>query len=1138
MGKDAGMVFLFTRIDHPEATHPKTGAEADHILGSQLHLIEEILSQHGVHWTKRTPTGVLAAFEALPPPGLATHRPASHSSPEGHGNPRPQGGPGEAAVALQKEFQNRVWGPMGKARIAVALHWGEAETFAGGSTFTETPRESRGRIPVQADRGPDFIHALKLLEATPPGQVLLTMPAVHFIPLAPSSRLKDMGSHFLKDLSEPQNLYSMVHPDLDPGDSQPPLSLKDYPQNFLPQTSPFFGREEEMGEVTRLLADPQVRLTTLIGPGGFGKTRLAFQSAAEVVEKFADGVFIVALAPLLSDQLLVGSIANAVRFFFHGAEDPQAQLLSHLKQKEMLLVLDNFEHIIEGAEVVAEILKQAPRVKVLATSREILRVPGEKVLEVKGLRFPAVAADEEIEAFSAVQLFLKNARLLKPQYSLQAQDRPALLSVCRHLEGMPLGLELSATWVNMLTLPQIAEKIGDSRDFLATSMPHLPARHRSLRAVFEYSWILLSERQKKVLKSVSVFKGGFGVEAAQSVAGADKDLLEALVLKSLLRRPWEGRYETHELLRYYAKEKLFDDASEKEQAFDAHCLYFSRWLSKKEKDLYGPGQRAALEELAVEIGNIREGWKRAVEGGKEKELEGYAGAFYSILETKGWLQEGRDRFQAAAEALKAGSSPGERDRKPDLQASMMARWAFFENLLGHPQKAQEIYEESLALSPYPPPLQAGFTLSGLGIVLETQGHYEKARSWYEKSFQAYQKAKDRSGMSWSLNHLGHIAERLGEQTKALSMVEKSLSYSGSDRDERAAAYSHNLMGDILHDLGRFEEARIDYQKGLSAYLEAGDRKGVAWSFANLGKEAEVLGDFAGAHQMYQESLALSREMGDRRGMAWVQNLLGWLAWAVGDYKEATEFCQEGLALYRQMGDSRGEAWTLDLLGNLKLAQREDAEAEKLYQLAYGLLSKEGMSPLSQGWYGYHLGTLWAFRQDARRAEAEFLKALGHFEKAKDKLGQAATLIQLGEGACLQKSFSSSRRYFQKALSLCLQARLSPFLADGITGVARLLKAEGDERQAISFLMVALSHPTCRRQTKDRAVAFSLDLQSHFPPQEVEGAAQWAKAARLEDVVAAWLSSKPVPSPGKKRPVKKAKSRRPAKPRKVPKKKRR
>jgi tetratricopeptide (TPR) repeat protein len=239
-----------------------------------------------------------------------------------------------------------------------------------------------------------------------------------------------------------------------------------------------------------------------------------------------------------------------------------------------------------------------------------------------------------------------------------------------------------------------------------------------------------------------------------------------------------------------------------------------------------------------------------------------------------------------------------------------------------------------------------------------------------------------------------------------------------------------------------------------------------------------------------------------------------------------------------MGDSRGEAWTLDLLGNLKLAQREDAEAEDFYRRAFVLLSQEGLSPLSRGWYGYHQGTLWSFRQEAGRAEAEFLEALGHFEKAKDKLGLAATLIQLGEGACLQKNFSSSRRYFQRAVGLCLQARLLPFLADGITGVARLLKAEGDERQAISFLMVALSHPTCRRQTKDRAVAFSLELQSHFPPQEVEGAAQWAKAARLEDVAASWLSANSALRAGKKRPAKKAKPKRPRKPRKAPKKKRR
>ena len=319
------MIFLFTEIDHPAMFKDRGTPEADHIFASQLFLIEEILFKHGVLWMKRTPTGVLSAFEG--------------------------GEPAKAAIALQKEFRDELWKGFGKAKLRVALHVGEAEKF--GQSFV----------------GPEINHAQKLLETAFGGQILLTLPAVHFIPLPPGGRIVDLGVHSLKDLSEPKNIYALQHPDLPADSNQPLRSLKHYPQNFLPQASPFFGREEEIKEITDFLIQSPTRLVTLLGPGGFGKTRLALQSAAELVEKFKDGVYLVALAPLLSDQLMVGSIANAIKYFFYGAEDPKTQLLNHLREKEMLLVMDNFEHIIEGAELVSEMLQKAPGLKIIITSR-------------------------------------------------------------------------------------------------------------------------------------------------------------------------------------------------------------------------------------------------------------------------------------------------------------------------------------------------------------------------------------------------------------------------------------------------------------------------------------------------------------------------------------------------------------------------------------------------------------------------------------------------------------------------------------------------------------------------------------------------------------------------------------------------
>ncbi len=1059
------MVFLFAEIDHPQVFKEKGTTEADHILACQHFLIEEILFSQGVHWMRRTPTGVLAIFEA--------------------------GEPAKAAIALQKNFQSHLWERFGKAGLRMAIHVGNAEPL--GQNYL----------------GPDFNHTLKLLDAARGSQILLTVPAVHFVPLPPGTRLQDMGTHFLKDLSEPQNIYALIHPDFIPEVTHPPVSLQNYPQNFLPQSSPFFGREEEMGEIEKLLLHSSTRLITLLGPGGFGKTRLALQAAADLIEEFEDGIYLIALAPLLSDQLMVGSIASAIKFFFYGAEDPKTQLLNHLKEKHILLVMDNFEHIIEGSEFVEQMLKASPRLKIIITSRESLGIEGEKVLEVKGLRYPAEGMTEGMEASPAVQLFLKSAHRIQPHFSLEPENREFLLQICRLLEGMPLGIELSATWVPTLSLPQIAEKIESSRDFLATSMPHLPPRHRSLRAVFEYSWILLSEPQKKVLRGISVFRGSFTEQAARKVAGATESLLLYLTKKSLLRVQSNGRFEIHELLKYYAKEKLFDDPAEKERAFNAHCFYYAKWLEKKEGDLYGSRQKKAIEDLTEEIGNIREGWKRVLEQLKEPEMGNYLECLFSLFETKGWFLEARDTFQKAVEGLShkydgASSSP---KSARILLARVKAFWAFFENLLGRPHAAQKLFEESLRLYQSASALKkAGFAFSGLGIVYETQGHDEKAKACYGKGYQAYHQSRNHLGIVWSLNNLGHIENRLVHLSRANAFVLKSLAYSTADKDIRSQAYSYNLLGDILHDQGRFEEARIHYQKGLSAYLGISDRKGIAWSFNNLGQEAVMLGDYAGARQMFHEGMAISRDLGDSRAVAWSKSLLGQVDWATGDYPKAFKLYEEALALYQNLGDVRGEALILDLMGNIRLVQNEDREAEIFYGRAYDLLTKEGPNTLNRAWRQYHLGALSVTREHWKEAKGLFLKGLRYFDRCHNLLGQTLSLLKLGEIDCREKDPGEARRHFEKALRLALDSRLFPLLVDGLIGIAQLLKDVGDERQAISFLLAALNHPTCRQETKDRIVAFSMDLKSHFSAEEVEGAIQWAKASRIEDVAAAWLSS--------------------------------
>ncbi len=1087
------MIFLFTEIDHPALFKQKGKPEADHIISCQFFLIEEMLFKHGVLWMKRTDLGVLSAFDS--------------------------GEAAKAAMALQKDFQDHVWDGFGKAKIRVVLHSGQAEPL--GQDYV----------------GPEVNHALKLLDAAWGGQILLTLPAVHFIPLPPGGRILDLGVHFLKDLSEPQNVYLLQHPDLTSEQTSPPRSLQTFPQNLTPQSSPFFGREEEIRELVELLTRSATPLVSLVGPGGFGKTRLAFQTAAEVIEHFKDGVYFVPLAPLLLDQLMVGAIANVIKFFFFGSDDPKNQLLNHLREKQMLLVMDNFEHIIGGAQLVGEMLQAAPGLKILVTSREGLRIPGEKIFEIRGLRYPENGTAENMEASSAVQLFIKSAARIRPDFSLKPGEREAMVEICRLLEGMPLGLELSATWVGTLSLPEIVDKIKTSRDFLATSMPHLPPRHRSLRAVFEYSWILLSEPQKQFLKTVSVFRNGFDEEAALFVTGKKENALGYLENKSLVRKKSNGRFEIHELLKYYAKEKLFDDALEKERAMDAHCFYFSQWLKKREKLVRGAHQREVLDEMIVELDNLRESWKRAVEKVMEKELGDSLACFFIVFELKGFFSEGMETYQRAVEALREKYRGGVKVPPGSmiLSAKLTARWAFFENFLGQSKTAKKLFEESLNLFRGASALkQAGIAYDGLGVVAEFQGHYEEARGYLEKSFKIYKQAKKRFETALSLNLLGRLETLMGNHKKAKTLIRQSLAFSEGSGDERAKAFSYNLLGDSLHELGHFEEAKIYFQKGLGSYLESGDQRGVAWSYSNLGREAEVMGDFPSARQMYRESMAIWRSLGDLRSLAWSTILQGIVDWATGNYASASNFYDEGLFLYREVGDLRGEAWSLDLMGNLKLAQREDQEAEKLYLKAYSLVLKEGVKLQNNAWNDYHLGAVSLYRERFEEAQKRFTSALGCFDRLEDNLGQAASLIHLGELACVKKSFGRAENLFQGAVRLALQAKAKPMLVDALVGVARMLKDQGEEQKAISYLLVAMNHPTCRQQTKDRVVSLSMELKSRFSPQEMEGAVLWAKASSIEEVAASWLASgrsepkpgkKPKPAAGKKKkPVKKVRKK--------------
>ena len=353
-------------------------------------------------------------------------------------------------------------------------------------------------------------------------------------------------------------------------DAQP---VNDLPHNLPHQTTPFIGRQQELSHLAQLIDNPNTRLLTILAPGGMGKTRLALAAAAQQLTHFVDGGFFVPLAPLSSPDDIVTAIAENVRFSFYGSEPPKQQLFGYFQERNVLLLLDNFEHLLDGAPLVADLLKAAPNVTVLATSREKLNLSGETVFTLSGMHFPTWETPEDALQYDAVELFMQSALRVRPDFELQTHDLTYLARICRLTAGMPLGIVLAAGWLDILSLERIAGEIQQGIDILETEQRDVPERHQSVRATFNYSWARLPTAEQSAFMKLSVFRGGFTTDAAQTVAAANVRSLRRLTNKSLVQALPDGRYDIHELLRQYAEEKL-QSGGDADTIYATHKDYF------------------------------------------------------------------------------------------------------------------------------------------------------------------------------------------------------------------------------------------------------------------------------------------------------------------------------------------------------------------------------------------------------------------------------------------------------------------------------------------------------------------------------------------------------------------------------------
>lgn len=391
------------------------------------------------------------------------------------------------------------------------------------------------------------------------------------------------------------------------------MSLHQTATPTLPSHStPFVGRERELRELSDMLTDPVCRLLTIFGPGGIGKTRLTIETAAQNQPLFPDGVVFVPLQPLLAADEIPSAIAAVLALQLMGRDNPLAQMLNYLRDKHMLLVLDNMEHLLDGSDLLSTMLAAAPGLKLLVTSRELLNLQEEWLYPLDGLDIPADHTAADLSRNSAVQLFVERARRVRRDFALAA-ERDSVVRICQLVEGLPLAIELAAVWTKTLPCAVIAAEIGRNLAFLATSLRNVPERHRSMRATFDQSWGLLTEEQRQVFQRLAVFRGGLAHDAAEQVAGASLPILATLVEKSLVRHEPGGRYHLHELLRQYAEEHLRALPEMAHQTQQAHSSYYMALLAEQRVPITGGDQLAALAHIGCEFENMRVAWRWAVD---------------------------------------------------------------------------------------------------------------------------------------------------------------------------------------------------------------------------------------------------------------------------------------------------------------------------------------------------------------------------------------------------------------------------------------------------------------------------------------------------------------------------------------------
>lgn len=677
------------------------------------------------------------------------------------------------------------------------------------------------------------------------------------------------------------------------------------PHNLPAITTTFVGRQQEQARITELLTEAGCRLVSIIGPGGMGKTRLAQTLASDYLRPdtpFRSGVYFVQFSGVrpgsgeaeMGSNPVISTIGASLGVSFSGKAPLKRQLVDAIREKMMLLVLDNFEHLTDEAGQVVDILEEAPGLKVIVTSRERLSLYGECIFDLDGLPYPRTVTDAiRFKTLDSIQLFEQRAQQVNQSFNLAA-ELPEVAHICRLLEGMPLALEMAASWTRTLSCQYIAQEIEQNLDFLATRARNVPERQRSIRAVFEYSWDFLTEAEQTVFKKLAVFVGGFTLEAAQPVAGASALILADLVDRSLVRQEASGRYSVHELLRQFGREKLAADQASYEATKNRHCGYFADYVQQRDFEAQRDYTKSLLD-WDVEIDNIRAAWHWAVTHAHAEALLKIHRGLAEVFEVTGRPMEGEELFLHAASRLAVIYETKKRQQTPDYEEtgaiySYMLSWqGWFTLRRCHFPQAKVLLNQALSISSgadQGSQWHQAFPKYQLGLVDWYLGRYDSAQAYLTKSLAISQQTNGFFTIFLSLLHLGMTEASLGNYQVAHQHHQECITICEKMGIPSALGIQYLCLGRITYFSGGYAEAEQLLTKAVTLCRQGWHQFNLALSLSYLGLIQAHLGDLAQAHQNCLEGMALFDNIDDPYGIALIWDHLGQVAWLKADYEES------------------------------------------------------------------------------------------------------------------------------------------------------------------------------------------------------------------------------------------------------------